>query len=41
MWIVVYVLFVAAVLYLGWLARHWSQQLKLEGERASEPHTTT
>jgi hypothetical protein len=41
MWIVVYVLFAAAVLFLGWLGRHWSQQLKLERERPSEPHATT
>ena len=41
MWIVVYVLFVAAVVFVGWLGKHWNEQLKLERERPSESHTTT
>jgi hypothetical protein len=33
MWVVVYVLFFAALAWLAWLARHWNTQLRLERER--------
>jgi hypothetical protein len=36
MWLVVYLLFAAAVLYLGWLARHWNSQLTLEREQSHD-----
>jgi len=28
MWVIVSVLFAAAVIWLGWLARHWYRQLE-------------
>ena len=36
MWIVVYLLFAAAALYLGWLARHWNSQLNLERQKVRD-----
>jgi hypothetical protein len=40
MWIVVYVLFVAAAGWLAWLARHWNRQLQVERENPPEGHGT-
>jgi hypothetical protein len=36
-WVIVYVLFVAAVVWLAWLARHWNNQLRRERERHDAP----